>query len=115
MPLIQQVVEIMLPLVATLVAWAIRQWVATKVKAEHRAMLCTVAESAYWVVAQIARKTPGGLDDKVAIAIKVVVDELKRPLTPAETAIVSNTIKATHEQIRPEANGVGAATVKSTR
>ena len=107
--------EVVLPLVAIAVAWALRKWVLVKLSDAQRERLVKMAETAYWVAAQWARKTPGKSDDIALVAVKSVIDQLGRPLAEDEKATVNNVLKAFHEQVRPEANGVGAAAVKSTQ
>ena len=104
LPLIMQILELAIPILGALVLWSLRRWLADASHAKHRELLAGMAGVAYLVVEQIARRTPGKLDDKLALAIKEIATQLGRPLTQTELAQAAALLKAQHEASRQKIN-----------
>jgi hypothetical protein len=99
------VINILLTVLPVLLTWAvviavkaINAWLAADGREKHRKQIVAIASAAYWVVEQIARKTPGDVDDKVAAALKEIADQLGRELSGEEKRLAVSTLQATHEQ-----------------
>lgn len=88
---------ILLVLTLVVIPFFVR-WAREKLTREHLATLSILADVAYDVVDGIARKTPGKLDDKAALALKTIRDQLKVKLSPADEARVQALLEAKHAQ-----------------
>lgn len=82
--LAQLLVDAVVVVVVPFVGWAVRRWVADKLTAERRRQVVDGARVVYHVIEGIAARTPGTVDDKLALALRRLTEHLGRDLTPAE-------------------------------
>ena len=96
--LVALVVPVVITILAGIITKALNAWLKAKGNEKHRDLIVWLAEMAYWVVEQIARRTPGNIDDKLADALKYIAEQLGRDMTTAERNIATSAIKALHEK-----------------
>jgi hypothetical protein len=70
-------------LASTLVPFA-ASLLRNRVKAEHLKAFLGVVDSTFWIVEGLAEKTPTAVDNKAAVALKRLREELGRELKPGE-------------------------------
>ena len=92
--------ELAIPVVAALALWAMKKWLDVGERSKHRELICQIASGAYYIVEQIARKTPGKIDDKLALSLKMIADELGRALDDDEARAARSHLRSYHERHR---------------
>jgi hypothetical protein len=103
--------ELILTLItAILIPFAVR-WILAHTSAKQQQVIAAAAEAAYLVVEQVSRLTPTKVDDKLALALRVMRDELKVVRNAKDAAAATVALKAVHESTKlgyvPRINGFG--------
>jgi len=80
--------------VVPLVALALRRWLLDKSSSERLRQVAGAARVVYQAVEALARRTPGEVDDKLAVALGRLADHLGRELTAAERSAAANVFAA---------------------
>jgi len=106
--------------VIPLVGWSVNKWLMSKASMEQRELVAQVAAGAYQVVQQIARKTPGELDDllveqaghlvkglasrhlpkKLILGLSEIEREIGRRMKPRQLETAITELRALHERGR---------------
>ena len=96
--------------VTILIPFAVR-WILANTSAKQQEVIRAGAEAAYLVVEQVSRHTTTKVDDKLALALKVMRDELKVVRSKKDEARAAVALKAVHESVKlghiPRINGTG--------
>lgn len=102
---VSMAVELVVLVVLPLIYRAARGWLEARAQAEgaqqERRQLHAfdkAVDLVYWAVANIARRTPGTVDDKVAEALRLLAVEQGRQLTTEERERATLRLQATHER-----------------
>lgn len=61
-----------------------------------RERLLAATKGAFFVVSELAKRTPTSLDDDIAKVVKMVEQELAKSLSTADKALVENAARAMH-------------------
>ena len=89
--------EVIMSIVVAILLPFVVKWIKAKASKEDLARIIQVADVAYLVVEQIARRTPGKLDDKAAEAIRIMRDDLKTKVSKKDEVKVRALLAARHE------------------
>ncbi len=90
-----QVLAIAIPIV-TVAAPVVVPLMLSKISADKRKALVSAAKGATLVVGEMARRTPTTVDDNIAVVLRLVSDELGRPLTEPEVTHTASIAAAIH-------------------
>lgn len=80
-------VDVVVLVVVPFVGWAVRKWLLDKASAERQQQIVAASDLIYRTVEAIARRTPGEIDDKLAVAMGQLSAALGRKLTPQESEL----------------------------
>ncbi len=111
----QHLGEVLLTVFTALILPLLIRLILANTTAKHQEAIGTACEWAYLLVEQISRKTPNTNDDKLALALKILNDELKVKLSKKDVAKATVVLKAIHERSRPADEGIPPARFDGSR
>lgn len=93
--LVEHGLQMLLPLFLILVPFGVK-WLRSANAEKDRDKLLAIVKGATLIVGEFAKKTSTTLDDSIVEVLKIVQNELGRPLTPAQAVRVKNIALALH-------------------
>jgi len=119
LPLIETLVNILLPLVIAVLVPLIVKLAKTKLDNDQRKILRAAVEASYWGVEKLSRKTENTIDDKLAEGLDGLARSLGRSPTDKEVAIAKTWFDEMHEKklngIYPGSLSLSGAGMVSTK
>lgn len=98
LPILDAVLQVVLTVAGPVLAALAARWLKANVDAKYREEMRLVARGAFWAVERFSREGSIKSADKLARALKLLEEELGRPLKPKEASQAAGIFRALAER-----------------